>query len=149
MTSTGANGSLELIVLGGTPTNPRPIRFNSSSVILPVQALPAGEQGAMVFDRNELVLKYHNGTSWIAVYDTDTILEPIRISLDEVNRKLNLKVETVTYSSSAVPSASISGTNLNIVFPIPSSSGTGPTGLYTSMKPVQLPVLIDFWTNCC
>ena len=44
MTSTGANGSLELIVLGGTPTNPRPIRFNSSSVILPVQALPAGEQ---------------------------------------------------------------------------------------------------------
>ncbi|HBB3761036.1 TPA: hypothetical protein J7738_000631 [Escherichia coli] len=135
MTSTGANGSLELIVLGGTPTNPRPIRFNSSSVILPVQALPAGEQGAMVFDRNELVLKYHNGTSWIAVYDTDTILEPIRISLDEVNRKLNLKVETVTYSSSAVPSASISGTNLNIVFPIPSSSGTGPTGLYTSMKP--------------
>lgn len=135
MTSTGANGSLELIVLGGTPTNPRPIRFNSSSVILPVQALPAGEQGAMVFDRNELVLKYHNGTSWIAVYDTDTILEPIRISLDEVNRKLNLKVETVTYSSSAVPSASISGTNLNIVFPTPSSSGTGPTGLYTSMKP--------------
>lgn len=135
MTSTGANGSLELIVLGGTPTNPRPIRFNSSSVILPVQALPAGEQGAMVFDRNELVLKYHNGTSWIAVYDTDTILEPIRISLDEVNRKLNLKVETVTYSSSAVPSASISGTNLNIIFPIPSSSGTGPTGLYTSMKP--------------
>lgn len=135
MTSTGANGSLELIVLGGTPTNPRPIRFNSSSVILPVQTLPAGEQGAMVFDRNELVLKYHNGTSWIAVYDTDTILEPIRISLDEVNRKLNLKVETVTYSSSAVPSASISGTNLNIVFPIPSSSGTGPTGLYTSMKP--------------
>ncbi len=135
MTSTGANGSLELIVLGGTPTNPRPIRFNSSSVILPVQALPAGEQGAMVFDRNELVLKYHNGTSWIAVYDTDTILEPIRISLDEVNRKLNLKVETVTYSSSAVPSASISGTNLNIVFPIPSSSGSGPTGLYTSMKP--------------
>ncbi|QXN76327.1 hypothetical protein [Escherichia phage BF17] len=135
MTSTGANGSLELIVLGGTPTNPRPIRFNSSSVILPVQALPAGEQGAMVFDRNELVLKYHNGTSWIAVYDTDTILEPIRISLDEVNRKLNLKVETVTYSSSAVPSASISGTNLNIVFPTPSSSGSGPTGLYTSMKP--------------
>ncbi len=135
MTSTGANGSLELIVLGGTPTNPRPIRFNSSSVILPVQTLPAGEQGAMVFDRNELVLKYHNGTSWIAVYDTDTILEPIRISLDEVNRKLNLKVETVTYSSSAVPSASISGTNLNIIFPIPSSSGTGPTGLYTSMKP--------------
>lgn len=135
MTSTGANGSLELIVLGGTPTNPRPIRFNSSSVILPVQALPVGEQGAMVFDRNELVLKYHNGTSWIAVYDTDTILEPIRISLDEVNRKLNLKVETVTYSSSAVPSASISGTNLNIVFPTPSSSGSGPTGLYTSMKP--------------
>lgn len=135
MTSTGGNGSLELIVLGGTPTNPRPIRFNSSSVILPVQTLPAGEQGAMVFDRTELVLKYHNGTSWIAVYDTDTILEPIRLSLEEVNRKLNLKVETVTYSSSAVPSASISGTNLNIVFPTPSSSGTGPTGLYTSMKP--------------
>ncbi|GCJ80144.1 hypothetical protein BvCmsB5655_03281 [Escherichia coli] len=135
MTSTGANGSLELIVLGGTPTNPRPIRFNSSSVIIPVQTLPTGEQGAMVFDRSELVLKYHNGTSWVAVYDTDTILEPIRISLDEVNRKLNLKVESVTYSSSTVPSASISGTTLNIVFPTASSGGSGPTGLYTSLKP--------------
>lgn len=136
MTSTGGNGSLELIVLGGTPTNPRPIRFNSSSVIIPVQTLPAGEAGALVFDRTELVLKYHNGTSWIAVYDTDTILEPIRLSLEEVNRKLNLKVETVSYSSGSVPTASISGTNLNIVFPLPSSSGgTGPTGLYTSMKP--------------
>lgn len=135
MTSTGANGSLELIVLGGSPTNPRPIRFNSSSVIIPVKTLPTGEQGAMVFDRNELVLKYHNGTSWVAVYDTDTILEPIRISLDEVNRKLNLKVETVSYSSSAVPSASISGTNLNIVFPTVATGGSGPTGLYTSLKP--------------
>lgn len=136
MTSTGGNGSLELIVLGGTPTNPRPIRFNSSSVIIPVQTLPAGEAGALVFDRTETVLKYHNGTSWIAVYDTDTILEPIRLSLDEVNRKLNLKVETVSYSSGSVPTASISGTNLNIVFPLPSSSGgSGPTGLYTSMKP--------------
>lgn len=135
MTSTGANGSLELIVLGGTPTNPRPIRFNSSSVIIPVQTLPTGEQGAMVFDRSELVLKYHNGTSWVAVHDTDTILEPIRISLDEVNRKLNLKVESVTYSSSTVPSASISGTTLNIVFPTASSGGSGPTGLYTSLKP--------------
>ena len=47
MTSTG---SLNLIVNGGNPTSPMPIRFNSTSVVMPVRALPSGESGAMVFD---------------------------------------------------------------------------------------------------
>lgn len=132
MTSTS---TLNLIVLGGSPSTPRPIRFNASSVIMPVRALPTGEAGAMVFDTSSKTMKYHDGSSWIELLDASAIIAPIQISLQDIYNKLNKKVETVTYTSSAVPNASISGTNLNIVFPTPSSSGSGPSGLFTASKP--------------
>lgn len=132
MTSTS---TLDLIVLGGTPSSPRPIRLSASSVIVPVRGLPIGEIGSLVLDNSSKTLKYHDGTSWIELQSSDVILEPIKISLTDIYNKLNTKIDTVSYSSSTVPSASISGTNLNIVFPLASSSGDGPTGLYTSLKP--------------
>lgn len=134
VTSTAGNGSLKLIVLGGTPTNPKPIRLDSSSVIMPVKDLPTGEAGAVVFDRATLTLKYHNGTNWVELLSATEVVEPVNQQIIQILNKLNSKVESVTYSSSSIPQASISGTNLNIVFPLPSSS-QGSTGLYTSAKP--------------
>lgn len=132
MTSTS---TLDLIVLGGTPSSPKPIRLNASSIIVPVRGLPVGEIGSMVLDSVTKTMKYHDGTKWIELLDSDTVLEPIEVSLNDIYRKLDTKVDSVTYSSSTVPSATISGTTLNVVFPIPSSSGAGPTGLYTATKP--------------
>lgn len=131
-----STGSLNIIVLGGTPAAPRPIRLSASSVIMPVRALPTGEAGSMVFDTASKTMKYHDGTRWIELQSASDIIAPIEISLQDIYNKLNTKVQSVTYTSSAVASATISGTNLNIVFPLPSSSGgTGPTGLFTSSKP--------------
>lgn len=132
MTSTS---TLELIVLGGTPSLPRPIRFNASSVIVPARGLPVGEMGALVFDTASKTMKYHDGTSWVELLSADDILQPIEVSLTDIYNKLNTKIDRVTYSTSTIPTATISGTTLNIVFPPSSSSGTGPTGLYTSLKP--------------
>lgn len=130
-----STNTLNLIVLGGTATAPRPLRISASSVIMPVRPLPSGESGAMVFDTSSKTMKYHNGTKWIEMLDAEEILAPIEVSLTDIYNRLGRKVESVTYSTSAVPNASISGTNLNIVFPTGGGSGTGPTGLFTSSKP--------------
>lgn len=134
ITSTAVNGSLDLIVLGGTPSNPRPIRLNSSSVIMPVQDLPIGEAGSMVFDKNSLTLKYHDGTNWIEMLSAADVVAPIEQQIQDINSILGTKVDRVTYSMSSIPTASISGTTLNIIFPTPSSI-QGANGLYTSAKP--------------
>lgn len=131
MTSTG---TLNLTVSGGNTTSPQPIRFNSTSVIMPVRALPAGEAGAMVFDTGTRTMKYHDGTSWIAIESSDVILAPIYSQINTINQKLNGKVDTVSYMSGAVPQASISGTQLNITFPLSSGGGGGSNGLFTSSK---------------
>lgn len=133
MTSTS---TFNLVALGGTPTNPRPIRLNASSVIMPNRVLPTGEPGAMVFDTSSKTMKYHDGISWVELQDAKVILQPIQVSLQDIYNKLGTKVDSVSYSSSTVPSASISGSTLNINFPLTSGSGgTGPSGLYTSSKP--------------
>lgn len=132
MTSTG---SLNLIVNGGSTTSPAPIRFNSTSIVMPVRALPTGEAGAMVFDNGTKTMKYHNGTSWVDILAQDVILAPIYTQLTTINQQLAGKVDTVTYISGSVPQASISGTQLNITFPLSSGGGgTGNNGLYTSSK---------------
>ena len=133
ITSTGNSGSLNLVVLGGSPTNPRPIRFNSSSVIMPVQSLPTGEAGAIVFDKSTQTMKYHDGSNWVELLSASNIVSPINAQITSIINQLSGKVDTVTYSSSSVPLASISGSNLNIVFPI-QNPVTGSTGLYTSTK---------------
>ncbi len=131
-----STGTLVLTVPSGTPSTPQPIRFDSSSVIMPVRALPVGEAGSMVFDNASKTLKYHNGTIWIEIQDTDTILQPIYVDLTAINAKLNTKVDSVNYSSATVPSASISGTTLSIVFPqTGGGSSNAPSGLFTSSKP--------------
>lgn len=134
VTSSAENGSLNLIVLGGTPSNPRPIRLTSSSVIMPVQELPLGEAGAMVFDKNSLTLKYHNGTSWVEMLSAADVVAPIEQQIRDITGLLGTKVDKVTHTMSSIPTASISGTTLNIVFPTPSSI-QGANGLYTSAKP--------------
>lgn len=132
MTSTS---TLNLIVIGGTQTNPRPIRLSASSVIMPVRALPSGEAGAMVFDSASRTMKYHDGLNWIEILGRDTILEPIYTQINNINQQLAEKVDTVSYTSGTVPHASISGTQLNITFPIGSGGGgTGQNGLFTSSK---------------
>src|SRR5699024_11030720 len=122
--------TLEITALGGTASNPKPIRLNASSLIVPVKPLPAGEMGALVFDNSTHTMKYHDGTSWVELLAKDVILQPIINDIATINTKLGTKVDSVTYSSSAIPSASVSGTTLNIIFPTGSTGGTGPTGLY-------------------
>lgn len=130
-----STGTLNLVVSGGSTTSPQPIRFSSTSVIMPVRPLPTGEAGAMVFDSSSKVLKYHDGLSWIDILSKDTILEPIYTQLNQIQTKLGTKVDSVSYISGAVPQATISGTQLNIVFPLGSGGGSGAAnGLFTSSK---------------
>lgn len=132
MTSTS---TLNLIVIGGTPTTPRPIRLSASSVIMPVRALPTGEAGAMVFDTATKTMKYHDGLNWVELQSADEILGPINSQITNIYQTLGSKVDTVTYMSGSVPQASISGTQLNITFPLVSGGGgTGQNGLFTSSK---------------
>lgn len=131
VTSTSA---LKLSVAGGSTTSPQPIRLDSTSVIMPVRALPTGEAGAQVFDSTSKTMKYHDGTSWVELLGRDVILEPIYLQISNIQTQLNNKVGTVTYSTSAIPTASISGTNLNIVFPTPSTS-SNTNGLFTTSPP--------------
>lgn len=131
MTSTG---SLNLNVTGGSTSAPQPIRLNATSMIVPVRSLPTGEAGSMLFDIGTRTLKYHNGTSWVDLQSADVILAPIYQRLSTIDQLISTKIDTVTYSSSAIPSASISGTNLNVVFPLASTSTSGPTGLFTSSR---------------
>lgn len=129
VTSTDA---LSLTVLGGSVTNPKPIRLNAITAVMPKGQQPVGESGAMYFDMNSGRMKYYNGTTWIDWVDQDTLLSGIKTDLSDIINKLGTKVDTVTYSSSATPSAGISGTTLNIVFPTGQTS-TGTAGLFTSL----------------
>lgn len=131
MTSTG---SLNLTVTGGNTSSPQPIRFNSTSIVMPVRALPSGEAGAMVFDTGTKTMKYHNGMSWIELLDPNTIIAPVLTEIANIKVILGTKVDKVAYSSAAVPQASISGTQLNIVFPTGGGGGGGGNGLFTSSK---------------
>ena len=127
-----------IVIEGGTTTSPRPLRLDASSIVFPNKQLPIGEAGAVVFDIATKSLKYHNGMSWVELLSKDEVLAPVNISLTEINQKLANRVSTVTYSSSSVPSASVSGTNLNIVFPSSTTSTTDVPGLFTSSLPGSL-----------
>lgn len=129
-----STGSLNLVVSGGSTTAPQPIRFSSTSVIMPVRPLPTGEAGAMVFDSSSKSMKYHDGLSWIEILSKDAVLEPIYTRLTLIENKLNTKIDSVSYISGSVPQATISGTQLNIVFPLGGGSGGGANGLFTSSK---------------
>lgn len=130
-----STSSLNLIVSGGSTTTPQPIRFSATSVIMPVRALPTGEAGAMVFDTGTRTMKYHDGTSWVEILPQDVVLAPIYTQLTTINQQLAGKVDTVSYISGSVAQASISGTQLNITFPLSSGGGgTGINGLFTSSK---------------
>lgn len=133
MTSTN---SASIVIEGGTPSVPRPLRLDASSVVFPNKALPSGEAGAVVFDTATKTLKYHNGFQWVELLAQDEILAPIQISLTDIYNQLANRVSTVSYTSSTVPSASVSGTNLNIVFPSSTSGGgSAVPGLFTSSPP--------------
>ena len=129
--------SATIVIEGGTPTAPRPLRLDASSVVFPKKQLPNGEAGAVVFDVNSSILKYHNGFEWVSLLSQDDILAPVNISLTNIYNTLANRVSTVTYSTSSVPSASVSGTNLNIIFPNSTSGGGGTEvpGLFTSSPP--------------
>jgi hypothetical protein len=125
-----------IVIEGGTPTVPRPLRLNASSIVFPNKTLPIGEAGAVVFDTASQSLKYHNGISWVELLSQDDILAPVNISLTDIYNQLGERVSTVSYSSSSVAAASISGTNLNIVFPTSTTGGeVAIPGLFTSSPP--------------
>lgn len=131
-TLTGTD-SVTIKVEGGTTTVPKSLRFDSSSVVFPNKQLPSGEAGAVVFDTSSKSLKYHNGSQWVEILSQSDILAPVNISLANIYSELASRVETVSYSSSQIPSASISGTNLFISFPTGSGGTTNTTpGLYTA-----------------
>lgn len=133
-TITGTN-TINLVVEGGTTSSPRPLILNASYLVIPNKQLPIGQAGALVFDTTSKSLKYHNGVSWVELLSQTDILAPVNVSLVEINNQLAKRVSTVSYSSSAVPGASISGTNLNIVFPTTGGSTTDIPGLFTSSPP--------------
>ncbi|EBS4516357.1 hypothetical protein DQT32_02870 [Salmonella enterica subsp. enterica serovar Braenderup] len=125
-----------IVIEGGSTTQPRSLKFDASSVVFPNKQLPTGESGAVVFDINSKTLKYHDGFKWVELLSQDDILAPIQISLTDIYNQLANRVSTVTYSTSAIPSASVSGTNLNIIFPSSTSGGgTDVPGLFTSSPP--------------
>lgn len=130
-----SSGSLNITVSGGSITTPLPIRLNATSVVMPVRALPTGEAGAMVFDSSTLTLKYHDGFSWIELLSKSAITSELATQVANIETELSTKIDSVTYTSSLVPSASVSGTTLNIVFPTSTTTPTGSSGLYTSLKP--------------
>lgn len=128
-----ATDSTLITIESGSPSNPKSLKIDSSSVVFPNKRLPVGESGAVVFDIQSQTLKYHNGFRWIELLSQEDILAPVNISLTDIYNQLDNKVQTVTYSSSTVPSAGISGTNLNIIFPSSTSGGDiGVPGLFTS-----------------
>lgn len=133
--SVNSTNTLTLNVQGGTPSSPRVIRFNASSVVIPNRQLPLGESGALVFDSASATLKYHNGSQWIELLSKSEIISDVNNQITQINTKLNTKVDTVVFSSSAVPNASISGTVLNIVFPTGGGGSSGGDGLFTSTRP--------------
>lgn len=133
MTSTS---TATIVIEGGSTTQPRSLKFDASSVVFPNKQLPTGEAGAVVFDINSKTLKYHDGFQWVELLSQDDILAPIQISLTDIYNQLANRVSTVTYSTSAIPSASVSGTNLNIIFPSSGGGGGGDVpGLFTSSPP--------------
>lgn len=132
MTSTD---SATIIIEGGTTSLPRPLRLSASSLIVPNNQLPLGESGAIVFDISSKTMKYHDGFQWVELLSKDEINAQILTQIDEINNTLATKVSDVSYSSSSVPSASISGTTLNIVFPSSGGSTTDIPGLFTSSLP--------------
>lgn len=130
-----STGTLNLVVNGGNVTSPQPIRFSSTSVVMPVRALPTGEAGAMVFDTATKTMKYHDGFNWIEILGEDVILSPIYTAISNIETELSNKVDSVTYISGTVPQASINGSQLSITFPLSSGGGGSTTsGLFTSSK---------------
>lgn len=126
--------SLSFEVQGGSPTAPRNINLTASSVIMPNVQQPVGQPGAIIFDANAKRMKYYDGTQWITWVPSSDIINPIQQDLTDIRNRLNTKVDSVIFNSSAVPTASISGTTLYITFPTGSNSGSG-NGLFTSLPP--------------
>lgn len=127
--------SLSFEVQGGTPTAPRNINLSASSVIMPNVQQPVGQSGAIFFDASSKRMKYYDGTQWIPWIPSSDITNPIMQDLTDIRNRLNTKVDSVIFNSSAIPSASISDTTLYITFPTGSNSGGGANGLFTSLPP--------------
>lgn len=123
--------TLTINVLGGSVTSPKPLRLSATSVIMPVGRQPVGEAGAIMYDSSSNVMKYFNGTAWVEWRSATEILKPVNDDIADIIKRLGTKIDSVTYSSSAVPAATISGTNLNIVFPN-GTAQTGQAGLFTT-----------------
>ena len=132
VTSTTA---LSFEVQGGTPTAPRNINLSASSVIMPNVQQPVGQTGAIFFDASAKRMKYYDGTQWIPWIPSSEITNPIQQDLTDIRNRLNTKIDSVIYNSSAIPSAAVSGTTLYITFPTGSNSGSGANGLFTSLPP--------------
>ena len=130
-----STGSASIIIEGGTTIAPNPLRLDASSVVFPNKQLPRGESGAVVFDTASKTLKYHDGFTWVELLSKDAINSEVNQQINLINQALNERVSTVTYSTSAVPGATISGTNLNIVFPSSVDAPTDIPGLFTSSPP--------------
>lgn len=130
VTSTTA---LSFEVQGGTPAAPRTINLSASSVIMPNVQQPVGQSGAIIFDSTTKRMKYYDGTQWISWVPSSEISGPITTEINNIYNELGTKIDSVIYNSNSVPSASISGTTLNITFPTGSTSGSGTPGLFTSL----------------
>ena len=131
-TVTSSTG-LSFVVQGGSPTNPKNITLTASSVIMPNVSIPNGTAGAIIFDSTSNTMKYYNGFNWIEWVASSSIIAPIQAQINIINNTLTGKVDTVVYSSTAVPNASISGSTLYINFPLQSGSTSTTSGLFTSL----------------
>lgn len=130
-----SNGNITMKTTGGTSSVPSPVIIDADYLRLPVAITPvANFVGGIVMDNRNRRLKYNNGTSWITIPTYEEIVDPLTVRIDNIYSILGTKIDKVTYQESNVPTASISGTTLNIVFPSDIGNNvTGANGLYTSL----------------
>ena len=130
-----STADLTIKTTGGSSVSPRPVVIEADYLRLPVAITPIADfVGGIVMDSSSHRLKYNDGTEWITIPKFEEIVDPINARIDNVMSILGTKIDTVTCQESNVPTAAISGTTLNIVFP--SNVGTNVTditGLFTSL----------------
>lgn len=130
-----SNSNITIKTSGGTSVAPSSVVIDAGYLRLPVAITPvANFVGGIVMDNGNHRLKYNNGSQWITVPTYEEIVDPLTVRIDNIYSILGTKIDTVTYQESNVPTAAISGTTLNIVFPSDIGTDvTGTSGLYTSL----------------
>lgn len=119
---------------GGTTAAPKGVILQGDYLKIPAVVTPAANfVGGLILNSSIKKLQYNNGSAWLTVPTKEEIVDPLNLQISNLYAELGTKVDAVTYQTSNVPTAAISGTTLNIVFPTNiGNDATGMSGLFTS-----------------